>query len=331
MTTETVIHRPELNPRGLQELPSRPMTSISTETVTHHTPQAPKKPLVKALDFLKPTVYKPEGDETPSASKRILDTPSLARLRKSLKEKKTEKTNFPPPGRQTIHVVDGKSGTTIRANVPTYRLMDVSARAREALESCPRTNRFKVYGKYKRASMCGVLEALVYHQPIPISGKILMHNLFTYEACLRLGMANDSIELRPLVAAINKEISTGRIDNELMAFVMSLGPEDRVFKHTANVLCHQRFTKSVVDVKEFARMVARKPAMQKAITQIDREHEARREAFRARKQAGPGRDTGDESDKFGSQTKKVVGGRIVETMLGKAHLDTSGCSPRQPN
>jgi hypothetical protein len=300
MTTETVIRRPELNPKGLQELPSRPMTPISTETVIHHTPQAPKKPLVRALGFLKPTVYKPEGDETPSASKRMLGALSLARLRKSPKEKKAEKTNFPPPGSQTVHVVDGKSGTTIRANVPTYRLMDISTRAREVLESYPRTNRFRVYGKYKRASMCGVLEALMYHQPIPISGKILMHNLFTYEACLRLGIANDSIELRPLVVAINKEISTGPIDNELMAFVTSLGPDDRVFKHTANVLCYQRFTKSVVDVKEFAKMVARKPAMQKAMTQIDQEHEARREAFRARKQACPGRDAGDESDEFGN-------------------------------
>jgi hypothetical protein len=46
----------------------------------------------------------------------------------------------------------------------------------------------------------------------------------------------------------------------------------------ANVLCHHRFTKPVLYVPAFEKTIAKKSALRKAMTQIDRAQKVRREA-----------------------------------------------------
>lgn len=323
VTIETVVHLPVVNREESQEISSRPVTPMSTETVIHHTPQAPKKPKARVLEFLKPTVYKPDDEaediESPCAPKRIIDALSLAGLRKNSKPKamKPEKKTYPPPRKLTVDIVDGKTDAVIHQYVSVYRLMDRSSKAKEILESRPRAGRYKIYGKYNSAAISSVLNAITHLQPIPLSAEILVENLLTYEACLRLGISTKRAELKPLLTTICSQISNGPIDNEILTFVTyRLGSHDPVFKHTANVLCHQRFIKSVPDVAEFEKMVARKPALQKAMVQIDQEHKARREALKAGAKMYHGSDADVEvSGKSGGEDSRVVEGEIVGNML----------------
>lgn len=321
MTTETVIHRPDLKMSELQEISPRPITPMSTETVIHTTPQAPKKPMAKILEFLKPTVYKPETDETPGAPKRILDALSRAGVRKfpMPKEKKPEVKTYPAPRKLTVHIVNGKTDAIIHQYVPTYLLMDISSKAREVLESKPWVGQYKIYGKYNPAAMSSMLDAMTHHLPIPISATNLVENLLIYEASLRLGIARTHTSLKPLLTSIYTQISSTPIDNEILAFVTyHLGSKEPVFMHMANVLCHQRFMKSVPNVQPFEKMVAKKPALQKAMVQIDRAHKARREAFKANKRARSNNEASEGDEKSDDDGDKVVGAQTVEGMLEAA-------------
>lgn len=323
LTMKTLIHRPGLDDEGLQELPSRPMTPMSAETVIHHTPQAPKKPLAIAFNFFKLSVSKSEDDESPKASERILEALSLAGLRKSHKDKKPGKKTYPPPRKLAVAVVDGNSGAIIRADVPVYRLIDISSHAKQVLEANPRAARYKVYGKYKRASVCGVVEAITWLQPIPLHATILMVNLFTYEACLRLGISNNRIELKTLLNTIYKQISSQPLDQEIMKFVVyHLGTDDPVFKHMGHVLCWQRYTRSEMFTEESAKSVATTPAMRKFTAQVDKDKKAQRIANRmwnqAHKQMRSDSDADAEvPDEPSRNREKVAGVDTVETMLDK--------------
>ncbi|KAF1924576.1 uncharacterized protein M421DRAFT_424713 [Didymella exigua CBS 183.55] len=214
----------------------------------------------------------------------------------------------------------------IHQYVTVYRLMAISSQAKQVLEWKPRAGQYKIYGKYSRAAMSSVLDAIVYLQPIPISTTVLADNFLTYEACLRLGISNKRAELKPLLTAVYDQISKGPVDNEVLAFVTyHLGSKDPVFRHTANVLCHQRFIKSVPDVKEFEKMVAKKPALQKAVLQIDQAHKSRRQAYEAKNQARSGSEADDEaSGKSAGDEEKVVEVKTVENMLEQIAREERG-------
>lgn len=277
-----------------------------TDTVIHRTQELKKpiaKPLAKALRFFSPHPLKHEGDrgaEAHSSSNRILDALSQAGLRR-------RPCGSPREIPTTVDVVDGKSGAIIRPKVPVFWLLEYSQRARGVLEPMSRAGQFKVYGKYKMAAMCAVLEAITWGRYIPVSGTIIMHNLFTYEACLRLGIHSDRKELKPLLAAINNDLSKQPIDSELMVFIANhLGPNDRVFMHMAHVLCHERYNKSVLFSKETARSVATTPAVQKACWQIDRSHEIGRRAMKKRQQARSGSDEEKVADNVGTSLGNIA-------------------------
>lgn len=310
MMAASAIDRSVLKTESLKEIPSRPMTPNFSETVIHHTPQASKKPIAKAFNFFN---NKPEGDKTSRVPKRILDALSLAGLRKSPKEKKHKQKSFPAPRKLAVQIVDGKSGAIIRTDVPVYRLIDISSNAKQLLETTPRLARYKIHGKYKPASVRGVVEAITWLQPIPISSTLLMVNLFTYEASLRLWISNKRIELKPLLTAIYKQISSQPVDDDIMAFVVEhLGIEDPVFKHTAHVLCYERyttrFTKPVSEKKAFEKKVAKAHPMQKFMVQIDKNQKAERQARKMWRKAGSS-----------SDGEKVAAN--VEIMLSKIALE----------
>jgi hypothetical protein len=259
---------------------SRPSTAVTTETVIHR----PNTPKVEILELLKPAVYKPKATSSPKTPETILDILSRAGLRKEPAPKKhMEKKPSPGPRKLTVSIVDGKTDRLLHKYVPSRLLMATSAKATEVLEAKPWAGTFKVYGKYDPSTMNDVINTIILSQKMPISEE-LIDNLFTYEACLRLGIQPTHAQIKLLVVKINKQISSAPISKEILAFIASrLGPKDVVFEHTANVLCNQRFKGEIDDLKAFEKMVSRKPALQKKMVQIDQAHKARREAIAASK------------------------------------------------
>lgn len=265
---------------------SRPSTPVTTETVIHwpKTPQAPKKPKVRIFGYLKPTIYTSEIDVKPETSNSILDALSRAGVRKPSSTKAPGiKMSHPAPRKLTVSIVDGRTDHVIHKYVPSRLLMSISTKAAEVLGDKPWAGRFKVYGKYDPAIMNDVINAIMLSHKMPIATD-LTTNLFTYEACLRLGIPPTHPSFKPLLVATYSQISSAPVSSEILSFITyRLGAKDAVFAHTANVLCHQRFKGEVDDLKVFENMVARKPALQKKMVQIDQAHKARREALNASK------------------------------------------------
>jgi hypothetical protein len=259
---------------------SRPTTAVTTETVIHR----PNTPKVEILEFLKPAAYKPKANASPKTPETILDILSCAGLRKpSAPKKYMEKKPCPGPRKLTVSIVDGKTDRLIHKYVPSRLLMARSAKAAEVLEAKPWAGTFKVYGKYDPSTMNDVINTIILSQKMPITEE-LIDNLFTYEACLRLGIQPTHAQIKLLVVKINKQISSAPISKEILAIIASrLGPKDVVFEHTANVLCNQRFKGEIDDLKAFEKMVSHKPALQKKMVQVDQAHKARREAIAASK------------------------------------------------
>ena len=275
---------------------SRPSTPTTTGTVIHHVspPRAPKKSKAKIFEYLQPTVYKPEAAETLKAAQATLDTLTRAGVQKSSSPQESSVAKYPAPRKLSISIVDGKTDRVIHKYVPTRLLMGVSSKAAEVLEAKPWAGRYKIYGKYEPAAMNSVINAVILSQKMPVDAD-LCPNLLKYEACMRLGIAGTHSSVKPLLTAINMQISTTPVTSEALAFITChLGSKDSVFTHTANVLCHQRFKGEVDDVRAFEKMVARKPALQKAMVQIDQTHKARREAINASKRAWTRPEAGEE-------------------------------------
>ncbi|KAF3006588.1 hypothetical protein E8E13_006971 [Curvularia kusanoi] len=245
---------------------------------------APKKPAAKILEYLKPAVYKAEASASPKTPTTILEALTLAGLHKSSAPKaKSPKTSFPGPRKLTVRIINGNTDSLIHQYVPSRLLIGASAKAAEVLETKPWAGTFKVYGKYDIKAMNDVVNTIILSQKMPIATD-LASKLLTYEACLRLGVQLAHASLKPLLIAINAQISSAPVSSEILSFITyRLGPKDAVFEHTANVLCHQRFKGEVDDVKAFEKLVARRPALQAKMVQIDQAHKARREALVASK------------------------------------------------
>lgn len=261
---------------------SHPITPVTPETVIH----GPDTPKVEMMEGLEPTVYKPDTAVSPKTPETILDILSRAGLSKpSAHNKYMAKAPYSGPRKLTVSIVDGQTRRLIHKYVPSRLLMAISAKATEVLEAKPWAGTFKVYGKYDSNTMHTLINTIILSQKLPVT-EDLIDNLFTYEACLRLGIQPTHAKARPLVAKINTQISHTPVSKEILAFVASrLGPKDAVFKHMANVLCNQRFKGEIDDLRAFEKMIARKPAMQKQMVQIDQAHKARREAFAASQRA----------------------------------------------
>lgn len=250
---------------------SRPSTPATTDTVIHwpKTPRAPKRPKARILEFLQPTVYKPEPEvEKPTkAEEKILDVLSRAGVRKPSppKKEKKPKVQFPQPRKLTISIIDAKTERVIHKYMPSHLLLRVSAHAASVLEPRPWAGRYKIYGKYDLGAMTSVIHAVTLSDSLPIAAH-LSENLLTYEASLRLGIQPTHPFLKPLLSAINAQISSTPVSSEVLGFVTyRLGSQDPVFKRTANVLCHQRFRGEIDDVEAFERMVGKRPALQRAM------------------------------------------------------------------
>ena len=313
--------------------PSTPITAV----VPLDTPSAPKKPKGKILEYLKPTLYKPSDNSAPKAPKEILDALSRAGIRKSPSSapQKPPKKIYPAPRKLFVAIVDGKTEAVIHKYVPVRPLMLISAKAAEFLEPKPWAGKYKIYGKYNTGALSGVLNAIVLHAGIPVvtsdDETSLPCNLLTYEACLRLGISCTHASVKTLLKTIYTQISSSSISSDVLALITyRLGPEDVVFTHTANVLCYQRFSRQVDDVKVFERLVAKKPALQKAMVQIDQSHKARREAINASKRAGTKAegvlDLGKDSAKVENATATD---EMVEKTVGAALVGTPGVDEEQ--
>ncbi|KAF1360845.1 hypothetical protein EJ07DRAFT_176929 [Lizonia empirigonia] len=267
------------NPANIP-LPSTPITAIGQLD----TPAAPKKPKA-ILEYLKPTVYKPDDNAAPTAPEEIFNALSRAGVRRKAPEKAAPEKVFPAPRKLFHTIVDGKTDAVIHKYVPTRLLMQISAHASQILEPKPWAGKYKIYGPYDTPTLREVLDAITLHHNIPVSPSSLPENLLTYEACLRLGIVSTHNAVKKLITTICTQLSSSRITPDVLNLVTErLGPKDAVFRHTAHVLCHQRFKGAVDDVQTFEKMVARKPSLQRAMAQIDRSHEARREAAKAAKQ-----------------------------------------------
>lgn len=261
-------------------LPSTPVTAIGPLD----TPAAPKKPKA-ILEYLKPTVYKPDSDTAPPAAEEILSALSRAGVRRKAAKKVAPEQVFPAPRKLFLTIVDGKTDAVIQKYVPTRLLMQLSAHAAQILQPKPWAGKYKIYGPYDTPTMREVLDAITLHHNIPLLPSSLPENLLTYEACLHLGIVSTHVAVKKLFTTICTQLSSSRITPDVLNLVTErLGPKDAVFRHTAHVLCHQRFKGAVDDVQMFETMVARKPSLQRAMAQIDRSHEARREAVTAAKQ-----------------------------------------------
>ena len=267
---------------------SRPSTP---ETVIHR----PKKAKTKILEYLKPTVYKPSGKspkfsppQDAQASQALLEALEQAGVRNQSTKTKQDalKKKYPAPRKLTVSIVNGKTRHVVHKYMPTRLLMAISPEANGVLECKPWAGKFYIYGKYAPDSMSAVLNAIILSQNMPVAATDIVENLYTYEACLRLSIPSTHPSLKPLLTCINDQLSTTDYGSEIIGFVTyRLGTDDPVFAHMTNVLCHKRFTGAVQDAEAFEKMIAKKPALQKAMMQIDHAHEARREAIHASKRA----------------------------------------------
>ncbi|UPX12892.1 uncharacterized protein EKO05_0003425 [Ascochyta rabiei] len=310
-------------------LPDTPTTPVTVKR-TLSAPQAPKKARTKILEYLKPDVYKPEKKPIPKAPKAVLDALSRAGVRQSssVRPKKGGKKTFPAPRKLHVAIVDGKTDMIILEYVPVRYLMRISSQAATVLEPKPWAGKFKIYGQYDFSALRSVVNAIAHRADIPVrtdddtsslAANSLTANLETYEACLRIGISSTHDSVRVLLKAVCAQISKSDITPDILHFVTyRLGREDAVFKHTANVLCYKRFTKTIPDISSFEKMVARNPALQKAMVQIDQAHKARREAINASKRKSMHRngETGDETyvptlDKMCEATVDVAPGIIA--------------------
>ncbi|KAJ4359214.1 hypothetical protein N0V95_002380 [Ascochyta clinopodiicola] len=305
-------------------LPSTPTTPI-TVIRTPSTPQAPKKAKGKILEYLKPDVYKPEDKAISKAPKAVLDALWRTGLRQSslVRPKKVEKKTFPAPRRLLIAIVDGKTHNVIHKYVPVRYLMQISSKAAKVLEPMPWVGKFKVYGQYNLLALTNVVNVIVRREDIPVltddDTSSLTANLLTYEACLRLGISSTHSALKVLHKAICAQISRSEITPDILHFVTyRLCPEDAVFRHTANVLCYKRFTKTIPDLSSFENMVAKKPALQKAMAQIDQTHKARREAINASKRKSTHR-----GGEIGNDAQVSALDDVVETTVGVAQVSVT--------
>ncbi|KAF9691027.1 hypothetical protein EKO04_011054 [Ascochyta lentis] len=305
-------------------LPTTPITPITPVTATGPplTPQAPKKAKAKILEYLKPTVYKPYDNPTPKAPKEVLDALSRAAVRKpsSVRRNKAEKKTYPIPRKLLISIVDGKTDFVVHKYVPVRYLMQISDKAAEVLEPKPWAGKFKIYGKYDHSALRSVVDAIVRREDIPVltddESSSLEANLLTYEACLRVGISSTHGSVKALLKTVYSQLSKSAITPDILHLVTyRLGPEDAVFRHTANVLCYQRFTKNIPNVLSFEEMVAKKPALQKAMVQIDQAHKARREAINASK-----RDSTHKNGEAGDEARVSALNEMVESAVATARV-----------
>lgn len=264
-------------------------TPDAPQTTTHgpNTLQEPSEPTHNRLEFLKPSLYKPEVDKRPKASKAILDALSNAGLLKPSTAKNAVMATRPDHRKAAISIVDGKDHSIIHENVPSRLLIKVSSKAAKVFEAKPSEVIYIVHKPYDPAAMSGVINSITLSQKFPVS-EDLTANLRTYEACVRLSIESSEPCLKPLRRTINTQISNKSPDlPSILEFVTNrLGRKDGVFKHVAFTLCHQRYHGQVDDLKAFNKMVARRPQLQKMMVQIDQDHKARRGNIKASKIKG---------------------------------------------
>ncbi|KAH6633556.1 hypothetical protein C7974DRAFT_174235 [Boeremia exigua] len=258
--------------------PTTPKTAIHQPK----TPHAPKKPKADTLKFLQPVVYKPKAEKMRKEEDTIIDALARAGVLKALQPKKKARS---APRKLTVSIIDGHTGRMITKYVPIHRLISISSRAAEFLNPRPTVTEYKIYGKYNFSVLANVINSITLSHDLPIAAD-LPSNLLTYEACLRLGINFTHAFVKPLLAAINVQISSTLTDAEILTFVTyRISAVDPVFTHMANVLCHRRFTGSIGDVPSFEKMVAKKVVLQEVMVQIDQSHKERRKAINASKWA----------------------------------------------
>lgn len=263
-----------------------PNTPVTPTTAIHlpETPNAPKKEQLKLPEFLKPSVYKPVAGEQSGASKALLKALSDAGVQKTPSlNKDTVDIPQPAPRKPTISIIDGHTGSMIKKYVPSHLFMHMSSHAAIVLGPKPWAGEYKVYGKYDRAAMKSVINAVIKSEDMPVATELEV-NLSTYEACRRIGISSSHPCVKSLLDTIYAQISKGPATSQVISFVTDrLGVYDVLFNHLANVLCYQRYKGQVENPKAFRNMVTRNPALQKKMVQIDQAHKAQREAARASK------------------------------------------------
>ncbi|KAI8936615.1 hypothetical protein NX059_007014 [Plenodomus lindquistii] len=190
-------------------------------------------------------------------------------------------------GPNTSIIADGN--VIIRKAVPVRALKASCTKVRDLFQIKPRATQFRVYGRVNSKSIEKLLdtfttESLVEAKVIKLSSPTtsFVEGVLTYQACLALGIVYH--HTRPLLNSLCAQITTRILTIEEMSTVVNrCPPQDPLFRHLANSLCHRRFKKQILDIPAFEHWLSKKPTLQKAMMEIDQAHKKRRTAIIERK------------------------------------------------
>ncbi|KAF2850169.1 hypothetical protein T440DRAFT_518644 [Plenodomus tracheiphilus IPT5] len=180
------------------------------------------------------------------------------------------------------------SNIVIRKAVPLRALTASCTKVHDLFQVRPKATQFRVYGKVNQKSIEKLLdifttEKLVDTKDIKlvVPDMSFVDGVLLYQACLALGIVYH--HTKPLLNFLCAQVTAHDLSPEEMSTIVNrCPPQDPLFRHLANKLCHRRFKKQIKDVA-FEHWLAKKPTLQKAMSDIDQAHEKRRTAINERK------------------------------------------------
>ncbi|KAH9873266.1 hypothetical protein J1614_005664 [Plenodomus biglobosus] len=190
-------------------------------------------------------------------------------------------------GPKTSIIADGN--IIIRKAVPLRALVASCTKVYDLFQIKPRATQFRVYGKVNQYSVEKLLdifttEEIVHTKTIKLDLPSLsfVDGVLMYQACLTLGIIYH--HTKPLLTSLCAQISDRELTTEEMSTIVNrCPPQDPLFRHLANSLCHLRFKKQILDVAAFEHWLGKKPVLQKVMVGIDQAHKKRRAAIKERK------------------------------------------------
>ncbi|KAF2788353.1 hypothetical protein K505DRAFT_394803 [Melanomma pulvis-pyrius CBS 109.77] len=172
--------------------------------------------------------------------------------------------------------------TLMRSGVPKRALMvSVDKRSHSILKDPRRTTICLPAGLVDIPAMKLVLDALTTNKGIgkaechPVStGKTFIEGVYIYKAGLVLG-AGKNVE--HVLKRLRYLISSSLVSYpELDTILKCVPPTNPLFVHVANDLAHRRYKKTIPDVAEFEEYLEKRKALQKAMKEIDADHQMKR-------------------------------------------------------
>ncbi|CBX91665.1 predicted protein [Plenodomus lingam JN3] len=176
----------------------------------------------------------------------------------------------------------------IRKAVPLRALKASCTKVHDLFQVKPRATQFRVYGKINQESVERLLDILSTENLVDVKDIKLelpsmgfVEGVLMYQACLCLGVIYH--HTKPLIDVLCAQVTDRLLTTEEMSTIVNrCPPQDPLFRHLANSLCHRRFKKQIPDVVAFEHWLGKKPALQKAMSEIDQAHKKRRAAIKKR-------------------------------------------------